>query len=540
MSFTKHASTEVVSSAQTTCYTACVRYTEKTSDSYRQLPSLQPVDQPIPEDACYISPVYLLSDGQWNRLTDSDSPWKGDTSIANILQTECEEATEDGDVLYPVYLESDALEDGVETSVLFDWFDTILRELNIDPISCQYYFSGNRSIHVHTPKFAVGEEQRKLLKNKVKDFCSEHEAELDDIYKRKQTFRLPGVRHSKTELPKVEIEHGDTRKECVSKAVNAEDNREIQTPLDHFQYTHKRTTAANTALMDTTDTSYEEGLSDALLLLGGKDTGLELTKEVAEVPLQERKTPPKDKNGAKKWKRYNRHPFSPYANAGNGGRSLAFLQVKGNAYCRKNHEGVEESTFIPAKFYEAKGCGGEFTVRGPCPLRLSETDYEKWVDRGFGGGDAVAVIGGQSRSSKILKLNIRQVVEGASYLSDGGKSPAFEYLRDEGYDVGSAGSEYTENTPSSESPEQTGKSRTRELQEAVEEGKYDIQGLKHYERLSIANRLLQLQGWDEAWEWFEEQYGAEFNEGITYRQLKALVKKYDDLSHIRVPSKNKY
>ena len=73
--------------------------------------------------------------------------------------------------------------------------------------TCTLYFSGNRSIHVHVPRFVAGEDQRERLKERAETFCEETGAELDcGLYYAKRMFRLPGVEHAKTGLRKVEIQ----------------------------------------------------------------------------------------------------------------------------------------------------------------------------------------------------------------------------------------------------------------------------------------------------------------------------------------------
>ena len=168
-------------------------------------PKLRTIFEPIPKGATTVSPIYILTQEQFGRQDRFETGYEvsGATSIATELQDECES---NGKVLYPVHVESDVLrEQGGNT--LIGWFREFVEEwLNVPFKSCTLYFSGSRSIHVHVPRFVSGEDARKRLKQTAESFCEETGAELDcALYSSKRLFRLPGVKHEKTGLPKVEI-----------------------------------------------------------------------------------------------------------------------------------------------------------------------------------------------------------------------------------------------------------------------------------------------------------------------------------------------
>jgi hypothetical protein len=244
----------------------------------------------------------------------------------------------------------------------------------------------------------------------------------------------------------------------------------------------------------------------------------------------ERETPPEGLEIAK-WMRYNRHPFSPYARTEGGSRSVAVVIVKGKPFCRKRIKDSSKGNFVPTLILGAVGGDDEFIMEDDAPLRLSKFDFRKWHERGFKKNDAVVVIGGKSRRSKMFEVDKKHANRVASYLLDGEKEKALLFLEYEGYDVGSAGSEYGGSSSGSRS---SGMSMAEELQRSVEEGEVAIQSLSHQERVHLGNRLLKLKGYDEAFEWFRDAFGPDFDEGITRRQLRSIAREYDDLD-VEVP-----
>jgi hypothetical protein len=278
---------------------------------------------------------------------------------------------------------------------------------------------------------------------------------------------------------------------------------------------------------------------EAVSLLGREDAVLELSQESdggdIEIPLIEQEERPGRGKERQIWQRYNRHPFSPYANASGGERSVAIVEMKGKPFCRMSRNGINKGAFIPAYFWGSIGCDDEFTVMGNAPLRLSSQDYEKWSEREYQERDVIAVIGGMSRSSIIINVGRGDGITAASFLKMGSKKEALGYLEEEGYDIGSAGSEYKDKKRNKTGVRRKGKTEAEKVQLEVESGDVSIQLLTHKERLRIAGRLLRIGGWDEAFEWFRQAYGSDFDERITHTQLKGIVNKYEDFSHIEVP-----
>jgi hypothetical protein len=262
---------------------------------------------------------------------------------------------------------------------------------------------------------------------------------------------------------------------------------------------------------------------------------LALIKDIP-TPLVEQRERPTGEADLELWKRYNRHPFSPYANTGNERRSIVVAQVKGNPFCRADeaNRDIDRGTFLPASIYGAVGGDGEFTVwRENGRIRLSDKDYEKWD---YEQGDTVVLIGGQSNSSRIIKLGSlieRESVVGAllsdsKWVNDGldGREEALDALREWEYDVGSA----EKNGPyraDNHGEGQSQPSRAHRLQKRAERD--EIETLSHQERLDVGNRLLSVRGWDGADEWFQEQFGERYDREVTHGYLRSIAKKYDDL-----------
>jgi hypothetical protein len=74
----------------------------------------------------------------------------------------------------------------------------------------------------------------------------------------------------------------------------------------------------------------------------------------------------------------------------------------------------------------------------------------------------------------------------------------------------------------------------QELQQKAEAGHID-EDLTHEERWRVACSLLK-RGWEEAWNWFRDQYGSEFDPDVTRRQLRSIVNSYpEDYPHVEIP-----
>jgi hypothetical protein len=520
-------------------FVPCVQYGfPKGSKEAVREPKLRTIfDQP-PAGVETAGPICLLTPSQfkWQQRLPEGYEVSGASSIATELQNQCEDADR---VLYPVYVESDVYgEEGPET--LIEWFRKFVEEcLDLMFEDCTLYYSGSRSIHVHLPRFITSGSELELLRNLAKIFCEETEAELDvGIYSKKRLFRLPGVRHVKTGLAKVEIGPEWSHEQIVR-----EGSQSVKPAPESFEVILREVFTPGRA------TPYT--IEDVQTLLDNDEFVLRLSPEPAcPVPLIEAESPPADPEDLPEWERYNAKEFSPYALAAGGRRSVASVRVVGGAFARRSVR--KGATLIPVFFHGAKGCDGDFVKDNQHgPLQLSQTDYSKWEGHEYSPGDHVLLIGGQSRNSRMFRVDERTAtMVGRLLMNTGGRRAALDYLAGEGYEVGSSGSATVSTRPrqSSESAGSSGKraprptsippvknptTRAARLQQRAERD--GIETLSHRERISVANRLLQVYGWDLTWEWFREQFGPEFKPDVTYKHLKSVVKKYPDLAHIQVP-----
>lgn len=526
----------------------CVQYGYPSEIGPTRSPKLQTIFEPIPDGANTASPVYLLTPDQYERQDRFETGYeiKGGSSIASEIQDECEAKDR---VLYPIHIESDQYkEEGPET--LINWFKQFVTEsLALSFHDCSFYFSGNRSIHVHVPRFVHGENQLKQLGTQAKEFCEESGANLDvSIYSRKGLFRLPGVVHHSSILPKVEIEPEWKHERIIREA--AKTNSEL--PASYAEvlrnvFAHRGGVTREIAQ------SMTESPHALFRWLDMERAKLEFSSKEreTETPLIERVGDyPDDPSDVPEWARYNDSVFSPYALASGNGRSVASVKVKGAPFARKRvtigNSSRPAHALIPAYFYGAHGCAGdEFTkIAMHAPLQLSKQDYEKWD---FDVGDNVVIIGGQSRSSRILKVKSweAKAVHYALVKEGGGREAALDLLSDQGYDVGASGSKGTTTSRDGETSHDTGtiwstrqnpQSSAEELQRIAEQEGIDT--LSFPEVSQIAHRHL-LQGWKPTLEWFEEQYGSQFDAGKTWTHLQSIVAgdRYEEYDHIEVPEK---
>jgi len=269
---------------------------------------------------------------------------------------------------------------------------------------------------------------------------------------------------------------------------------------------------------------------------------LESDERVVETPLIEGEYPESTPSDVPEWSQYRTKEFSPYAFGAGNPRSVAALRVKGGAFARKDKR--NGATMIPAYFYGAVGCNGEFTKEQQhAPLQLSKQDYRKWD---ASAGDILVIIGGQSRSSRILNVSSweAEVVGGELTGERANREAALGFLSDEGYDVGSAGSPNSSSSternfdrgkksiwPARSNP-QTDAER---LQLRAEQD--SIKALTRSELRQVACRHLRY-GWQPAWNWFKQQFGATFKPEVTHQQFRSIIEGYpNDYSHVEVPSR---
>jgi hypothetical protein len=497
--------------------TPFVRYaTTGENERPEQLPRLHRLDEPAPPEADFISPVYFLTDRQAELheevlKRDDSGGWaiKDCSCIAEKLQNQCEEGNR---VRYPVFVESDA---DVPFYQMREGLKRFIREvLEVDPAEGRWYFSGGSSLHVHLPYFVKNYIELQRLRREAKGFNEDAEVTVDaSNYSRKSLIRLPGATHDNTGIEKLPV-FPDTSDDELQKRI-------AQMKTDVLPHSKRK------------EISYTAGSAEIGRFSLSQE--LALIKDIS-TPLEEQCERPTGEADLELWKRYNRHPFSPYANTGNERRSIVVAQVKESPYCRADEadKDIDRGTFLPAFIYGAVGADGGFTVwRENGRIRLSDKDYEKWD---YEQGDTVVIIGGQSNSSRIIKLGSlieRESVVGAllsdsKWVNDGldGREEALEALRGWGYGVGSAG----KNGPYRADIRSEGKSQPSRAHRLQKQAERDgIETLSHQERLDVGNRLLSVRGWDGADEWFQEQFGARYDREVTHTYLRSITKGYDDL-----------
>jgi len=518
----------------------CVQYGFPDDKGPTRAPTLRTIYDPIPEDAETVSPIYALTCDQYERQHRRDNPYavKGYTSIATELQDDCESNDK---VLYPIHIESDELRN-LGSSRLIKWFRKFVENyLDVAFSTCKLYFSGNRSIHVHVPRFVSGEDQRKQLKELAEEFCIEKGAELDcGLYSAKRVFRLPGVEHAKTGIPKLEMDGEWDAGQLVQKVTDGT-SKTYNTYADVLKHVF----ISQESLTVSASQPSIDGSFDLFRILDSDETVLELgpDQQKIDTPLIEQTQYPDDSVEAIRWLQYNAKEFSPYALAEGHSRSVAALRVKGGAFSRKSKR--DGSTMVPAQFYGAVGANGEYTKEQEhAPLQLSEQDFKKC---NFQTNDTVVIIGGRSRNSKILEVNNWQahVVGHALTGENQSRDDALKYLESEGYDIGSAGSTNASSTNTVSSTPKTTEiwparenahSEAEALQRQAEQG--SIQRLTHQERIQVACRTLRY-GWKPAWDWFAEQFGEEFKPQVTWKFFSGIVEddRYEAYDHIEVPGK---
>ena len=496
---TKHSTSQELNFAENRDnFEVFVRYADKEAE---QEPKLKPITESIPQDGQFASPIYYVNKNDSKIQHELPNPYAvSKTNVAKKLQ---DKAEKEGTVFYPVYIESDA-NVGLETQI--QWLKEFCRDyLNTTPEACKWFYSGNRSIHVHVPLLAT-ETQIDSLREYGKNFEYDIDAQ---VYSRKRQFRLPGVQHSKTGLSKVRIEPDWNHDRIIREATR-------------------------------TDVSTPETFRDVLTHTFGSDV-LERPQRYLWEPADGSEPVDPGLNDweshyrhmswptLKKWKAHYSTPVSPYANAGNGSRSLLVAKMVDGEYGEKRekfgeYEGEQPHTFVPSNVLRFFGCDREYTATADNrPVKLSKTDYRKFADLDIEPGDMYAVIGGKSRKSRVFKLSAFE----ANTIA-GGKDfrdclNGFEYFNYETGEAGLNGSGRTGENESNESED----TEAYTLQTKAENKGIDT--LSHIERAIVANRLLQIRGIDETRKWFKRQYGDDFDRELTDNQLQSICNKFEDL-----------
>ncbi|PHQ39913.1 hypothetical protein DJ69_03710 [Halorubrum persicum] len=488
--------------------------------------------------------MYKVPREQYERQDEFETGYeiKGGSSIAKEIQDECEE---DDRVLCPVHIESDAYHE-VGPDTLITWFQEFVDDyLEVPFNTCTLYFSGNRSIHVHVPRFVSGEADRERLKELAEAFCEDADADLDlGLYSRKRLFRLPGVEHSNSGIPKVEIEPTWDRTRIFREANGTNPN----TPATYADvlwdmFGQESLTVGTVGPEVNQPQNLFQVLDPEKTLLEFAHD--ELENEI-ETPLIEQVAYPEDSADVPEWSMYNTQEFSPYALASGNPRSVAAVRVKGGPFARRDKRGG--ATMVPAYFYGAVGGDGEFTKQDVhAPLQLSKKDYRKWD---YEVGEKIVIIGGKSGSSRIFSVSSWEAtVVGHALLSEeGGRDTALDCLSEEGYDVGSSGSGMSSSQETTTSRTATSDEESRTIWPARENPQTEAEALQrkaeqegidtlsHKERMRVACRHLQY-GWKPTWDWFNEQFGSDFKPDVTSKFLRGIVEepKFNEYEDVDVP-----
>jgi len=481
-------------------FNAFIRFSD---GKLKQKPILQRVDEPIPDHSCFASPIYYLQENRIQVQQKLVNPYAvKENSVATKLQNEAEN---EGTVFYPIYIESDS-EKNLNTQI--KWLKEFCKiHLNTISESCNWFYSGNRSIHVHVPKLAT-EHNIDILRELAQEF--EHDIDAQ-IYSRKRQFRLPGVKHNKTGLAKVEIQPDWSHQEIIRESVTAD----IEPP-ESFKDVLADTFGSD--VLDNPQQYLWQPESDSETIQAGLNKWEKY--ETCRGRLHQ------------KWKAHYSHPVSPYAKAGNGNRSLLIAKVQDGVFSEKretHQEGRKEEqvfNFLPAEVYQFWGCDRKFTVNNEYrPVKFSKTDYKKFAQMDIQKYDFFAVIGGKSGSSRIFSIPrwlALAIAEESSFKE------ALELLEGFGYDTGSSGRvESSYHNKSNEYQNPTKNTAAYDLQQKAEEEGIDT--LTHLELRTVANRLLQQYGIKDTRHWFQQQYGDDFDRQVTGKQIKNLCDSFDDL-----------
>jgi hypothetical protein len=473
--------------------------------------------------------VYLLTPEQVKRYEDlKDTPFETTGSRHSIVYELQEECEHHGRVLYPIILESDAMDDNVQPEVMKEWLiQFVSQELSISPYVCAWFFSGGRSIHCHTPLFIQGEEHREAFKQKVERFTEREGIEFDTgIYDPKQTFRIPGVEHEKTGERKVPIGVDDS-------------TAEICQAIQHGEVWKPNTYAE--LVKSVFGNSLQSGSS---LPIWSPATP---AKKEIPTPLVEQEHAPSDGIARQKWLQYNRWEFSPYTLAKpENPRSLFIGQVKDGAFCRRDKDG--ERAYLPCFIRAAIGCDTDYKINQRYgPLYLSKPDYDKME---FEPGDELVVIGGGNGRARIFKIPTTLATGLRTELYDEGaeknlnhttgRKRVLQILTEWGYDVGSSGMNGSRRSTSSSSLWDTGTlSDTQELRRRIERTSVEeIPEVEYTAVFRVCCGILKGEGWNEAWQWLQREYEkvGRFDPEQAYSELKKIVEwKPDDYAHIRIP-----
>ena len=549
-----------------------VRYARSEDNQY---PYLHHWNEPIPDDARFVSPIYALTDEQaeTNQWYRKNGAYKAPNAkqIAKQSMDDCENHAKPGRVLYPIQLDVDGYKHGATPEDAIGTVRLFIQELGFSPDEEHWYLSGGearnpkyKGTHCHLPAVCTYEElwaikqQAQSYNQKLEQLSTPLQLDAQ-VYSKKRLFRLPGAEHEETGNRKVPIDRNGSRESTI----------EYQTYQD---------IARATGLIAQSRSVFEEYTREE----GGRvriDAG-DVNRE--PLPTESSSNPP---NGVLKWtsksttpigdyrsesignwvvdrsryphytgegvqqcyQAHHRQPFSPYKwgtpNYEEAGRSVAAVMLWDGAFTplRERHKWVnydrdEYEALLPSMFYGAIGRNGTYRVDPYThrPLYLGKQCYNNNREE-IAEAEALIVIMGQNNLAHVHAVpNVVAYMIG-DLLLDEGRQAALDSLEERGYEVGrecSNDSErhYRDGLPN-ESEYTYEPSEMQQLQEAIEAGERSVLDLERNEHLRLGNRLLQIHDCDRRpiYEWYREQYGPDYSQAITDAQLDYIERSYDDL-----------
>lgn len=138
------------------------------------------------------------------------------------------------------------------------------------------------------------------------------------------------------------------------------------------------------------------------------------------------------------------------------------------------------------------------------------------------------MIAGQSRSSRVFELSEYEskAVAGSKTVKD-----AIGCLEFFDYETGGSDLVESSRVSSNDKNREPDPTTTYHIQKRAEEE--GIESLSHDDRLSILLRQLSLNGIEGARDWFKQQYGEQYDEGLTNKQIESACDRFDWLPDYR-------
>ena len=441
------------------------------------------------------------------------------------IQDWCKRDDTAGGVIYQIRGETDEFEEGSGEQAKAFVVRFLEGCLEIDEAAYELSYSGGTSVHFATDRFVVGEKGRAWLKEVASEFCNKTGASLDlKVFSKDRVLRMLGATHGRTGRKKVKISADTQREEAVEKAENC--------------YKSVRM-------------GYDIGrghpvIEHAWPILNGK----ELDEEVAQYlkgPLPKSEDQQSNAAGGETAGRVESAtadessyhvPLESHFCLHTGARGGDQTDGPSRSVCvARQHPRVDDvieeggDYFVRVLIYHGIGANGDFT-RDEYDgwMRVSKRDLP-WE---FSSGDQFVAIGGRSWKARVLDLTGQdELVEQIAHrLRSEGRGAALMELEYRGFDVGGSG--YNGVRPP-DADAQSNNSEAAILKQRIENGKLEPE---RDDIIKAACRVLELRGWDAAWNWCEQVFDDDFDPEITYEELKSLVEQYDDFD-VEVPNRQR-